>query len=136
MTTFEAPQMTTRLALLAAAGAALTLAAFSAPAGAQNYRYSNDNYSQDVTRCDRDGDRCATYRCDRDDDNCRRVSGWYARSGPYNRGYDNNSDNRDGYYERNYKDDDGYDQNDDDKYDNGDVIWRCDHSGNNCIRVQ
>jgi hypothetical protein len=113
----------------------LSLAAFCAPANAQYYRYNNENNSQDITRCDRDGDRCASYRCDRDGDNCRRVSGWYARSGPYNRGYDDNFDDRDGYYDRNGKDDDAYDRNDD-RYDNDDVIWRCDHSGNNCVRVR
>src|SRR5690242_21428608 len=73
--------MKARIALVGAAVAALSMAAMAMPANAQRYYYRDyDDYGRTVTRCDRDGDRCATYRCDRDGDECRRISGWYARS--------------------------------------------------------
>jgi len=108
-----------RIAMLGAAAAMLSVATFSAPASAQryyrNYNYNYNYYGRTITRCDRDGDRCATYRCDRDGDDCRRVSGWYARShlyyGRYNR---DRSYNRYRYYDRDdrsYRDRD-YDRDD------------------------
>ena len=80
--------MKVRTAILSAATAMLSMATFSAPASAQYYRYHN--YSRTMTRCDRDGDRCATYRCDWDGDSCRRISGWYrpAQYRHYSYGYD------------------------------------------------
>ena len=106
--------MTARFAMLGAA-AMLSIATFSTPANAQRYYRDYNSYGRTVTRCDRDGDRCATYRCDRDGDDCRRISGWYARShlyyGRYNR--DRNS-YRHRYYDRNdryYRDRD-YDRDD------------------------
>ena len=105
-----------KLAILGAAAAMLSLATFSTPASAQyynGYRDCNNGYSQDVTRCDRDGDRCATYRCDRDGDDCRRVSGFYARSHLTHRSRYYNDYDRDRY----------------NRSDNGDTVRRCDENG-------
>ena len=83
------------------------------------------------TRCDRDGDRCATYRCDRDGDECQRISGWYARSHLYSRSYYGYRD----YDRRRYDRDDGYtvrrcDRDGDDCY-----YVRCDRDGDDCRRL-
>ncbi len=103
-----------------AAGAILSMAALATPASAQGY-YGNHYGYTTTTRCDRDGDRCATYRCDRDGDDCRRVSGFYARSHLYNR-YSYNNDNR---YNR-------YSYNDRDRDDYGRTVRRCDRDGDDC----
>jgi hypothetical protein len=93
----------------------LSVAALAAPANAQYYR-DYDHYGRTLTRCDRDGDRCATYRCDRDGDDCRRISGWYARSYAYQRGYGYGRDQRERYYDR----------------DDGNTVRRCDAVGDDC----
>lgn len=96
--------MKSRIALLSVAAATLSMAAFSTPANAQRY-YRSYDYGRTETRCDRDGDRCATYRCDRDGDECRRISGWYARSHIYHRSYyDRDRYDRDRYRDR-YRED-------------------------------
>jgi len=102
--------MTVRIASFGAAAALLSLAVFSTPASAQRYYHRDyDDYSRTVTRCDRDGDRCATYRCDRDGDDCRRISRFYRR---YAYGDDR-------YYRRGY-------------YDRGYTVRRCDYDGDDC----
>jgi hypothetical protein len=109
-----------------AAGALLSVAAFAAPANAQGYYGDNyrHNYGYNVTRCDRDGDRCATFRCDRDGDDCRRVSGWYARS--YNRYSYNNRYDRDRYGRTERR----CDRDGDDCH-----YYRCDRDGDDCRRM-
>ncbi len=107
-----------KLAILGAAAAMLSIATFSTPAQAQYYGGYRDNYSgysHDVTRCDSDGDRCATYRCDRDGDDCRRISGFYARSHLR--------------YRSRYNDYNRYNYDRDDRYNNNDYVRRCDYNG-------
>jgi|GEM_PF-1200999 len=122
--------MNARLAILGAAAATLSMAALAAPASAQYYR-GYDNYSRTITRCDGDGDRCATYRCDRDGDECRRVSGWYARSHLYGRndasGYGYGGYNGNRYYDR----DNRYTVRRCDR-DGDDCRYRCDRDGDDC----
>ncbi len=123
-----------------ASAAMLSIAGLAAPANAQRYyRDYDDDYGRTITRCDRDGDRCATYRCDGDGDDCRRVSGWYARSYSYQRGYSYgySRDERDRYYgrDRSYDGDDGYtvqrcDRDGDDCH-----YYRCDRDGDDCRRL-
>ena len=108
-------------ALLASAA---MLAAIPAPASAQRYYRDYNDYGRTVTRCDSDGDRCATYRCDRDGDDCQRVSGWYARSDSYHRGYNYSYRDDDRY--RNYDRDRSYDRDD------GYTVRRCDRDGDDC----
>lgn len=116
--------MKAQLAMLGAAAAMLSFAAFSTPASAQRYYRDYDDYGRTVTRCDRDGDRCATYRCDRDGDDCRRISGWYARSHIYGRRYSYGYGryDRDHYYDR------------DDNY--GYTVRRCDRDGDDCYYLR
>jgi hypothetical protein len=120
----EEQTMKARFAMLAAAAAIMSIATFSTPAQAQYYHYQN--YGRTMTRCDSDGDRCATFRCDWDGDDCTRISGWYrpnydrrysygyGRYGyrDYNRNYDQQ------YYRRRDNDDDDYS--------------RCDADGDDC----
>jgi hypothetical protein len=47
--------------------------------GYGSYGYGSYGYGRTITRCDSDGDRCATYRCDSDGDRCSRTSGWWSR---------------------------------------------------------
>lgn len=125
--------MKARIALISAAAAALSVVALATPAGAQRYYRDSDDYGRSVTRCDRDGDRCATYRCDRDGDECRRVSGWYARSYVSERRYSN----RYGIYDR----DRSYHRNGDytvrrcDRDGDECRYYRCDRDGDNCRRL-
>lgn len=126
--------MKARIALVGAAVAALSMAAMATPANAQRY-YDRDynDYGRTVTRCDRDGDRCATYRCDRDGDECRRISGWYARSYVTERryGYGYGRYNRDRYYDR----DDGYTVRRCDRDGDDCRYYRCDRDGDDCRRL-
>jgi hypothetical protein len=107
--------MKARIAILGAAAALLSMATFSAPASAQYYRYHNS--SRTMTRCDRDGDRCAQFRCDWNGDDCQRVTAW--RRPAYNRNYSY------GYGRYGYR---SYDR---DRYDR-DNYRRCDADGDNC----
>jgi hypothetical protein len=100
--------------LKAAALSGVVLAGAMAPslASAQSwYGYGYGGGWHEVTRCDRDGDRCATFRCDRDGDRCSRISGW-------------RHVNRYGYRRDGYGDGYGY----------GHTVTRCDRDGDRCWR--
>lgn len=127
--------MKAQIAALGAAAAMLSIATFSAPANAQRYYRDYDDYGRTVTRCDRDGDRCATYRCDRDGDECRRISGWYARSyirqRSYGYGYGYGQYDR----ERSYDRDSGYTVRRCDRDGDECRYYRCDRDGDECRRL-
>ncbi len=115
--------MKAKLSFLAAAAAIASFAAIATPANAQGY-YDRGYYTHDVTRCDRDGDRCATFRCDRDGDSCRQISGWYNRN---RYSYNNRS-----YYDRDdrYRTERRCDRDGDDCH-----YYRCDRDGDDCRRL-
>ncbi len=108
---------------LAAIGAASMLGAAPQFAHAQAYGYG-DRY---VTRCDSDGDRCATFRCDGGADACDRVSAWHARYGYSSRRYGY------GYSRYGY----GYSRNETRCDSDGDrcATFRCDGDGDSCRRI-
>jgi hypothetical protein len=114
--------MKAKIAILGAASAALlSIATFAAPAHAQRYDY----YGRTVTRCDSDGDRCATFRCDPYGDACYRVSGWYARSRVY----------APRYTVSRYYDKDGYLTVRRCNVFGNCVYYQCDDDGENCSRI-
>ncbi|QUD89231.1 hypothetical protein [Phenylobacterium montanum] len=120
------PFQISNLAKAGLAAAALLVAATSAPntASAQSWGYGD----RMVTRCDSDGDRCATLRCDHDGDDCARIRDWRpAWSGGWRReGFGYGDGNGYGYGRTETRCDDDGDRC---------AHFRCDDDGDRCVRV-
>ena len=102
-----------------AAGAALfsSMLLSATPANARDW---DDYHHHTVQRCDRDGDRCATFRCDRDGDDCHRISAWRYQRSYSERRYDYSGDRTVRKCDR-----------------DGDrcATYRCDRDGDRCTRL-